>query len=108
VSTDSTANTCDLLPSRFAGLYVLCALTTMVLVAILLPRYAAAATDTTEASSQEDVRWNELKPTMFGERKIEEGSDIISMEAPQRAHDAAVVPITINANIPQSKDLRNF
>lgn len=75
---------------------------------MLTPDYASANTETKAAKAvapQDNARWNELKPTMFGERVIEESSDIISMEAPLRAHDAAVVPITINANIPQTEDL---
>ncbi len=56
------------------------------------------------ANAEEDARWNELKPNMFGDQSIVEDSEIISMEAPQRAHDAAVVPITITANVPQTAD----
>ncbi len=42
-------------------------------------------------------RWSELKLTYFGDRNISTGDDIITMEAPGRAHDAATVPIVIKA-----------
>lgn len=49
------------------------------------------------AQAATDDRWLELKGAYFGDRTITEGEDIISMEAPKRAHDAAVVPIVIKA-----------
>ena len=42
-------------------------------------------------------RWAELAPSFFGDRSIIESSDVIAMEAPNRAHDAAIVPIVIYA-----------
>jgi len=45
----------------------------------------------------EDPRWLELKPAFFGDRVIEDGSDIIALETPSRAHDAAVVPVVMKA-----------
>jgi len=104
VSTKAAVRNTGLNFSRFdrlsgpRSLLSLLALSVVLLAAAWSPRVSTAATE-------EDARWNELKPTMFGEREIAEGSDIISMEAPKRAHDAAIVPITVNANIPQSKDL---
>lgn len=40
--------------------------------------------------------WNSIKPDLFEDTKILDGSHILSMEAPVRAEDAAVVPIRIS------------
>ena len=45
----------------------------------------------------ENERWVELKTAYFGDRNITIGDDIITMEAPSRAYDAATVPIVIKA-----------
>ena len=42
-------------------------------------------------------RWSELKTTYFGDRDISTGDEIITMDAPSRAHDAATVPIVLKA-----------
>ncbi len=42
-------------------------------------------------------RWSELKPIYFGDREIIADDDVITLEAPGRAYDAAIVPIVIRA-----------
>ncbi|HMK14647.1 MAG TPA: quinoprotein dehydrogenase-associated SoxYZ-like carrier [Burkholderiales bacterium] len=47
--------------------------------------------------------WNKVKNLLFEERVIiTPGNDIITLDAPVRAEDAATVPISIKAQIPQS------
>ncbi|HVJ54090.1 MAG TPA: quinoprotein dehydrogenase-associated SoxYZ-like carrier [Aliidongia sp.] len=41
------------------------------------------------------ARWEELRHTMFGDRPVEGGSALITLDAPPRALDAALVPITV-------------
>ena len=41
-------------------------------------------------------RWAELKTQYFGERDIATGDDVIKLQAPSRAYDAATVPIVVN------------
>lgn len=48
--------------------------------------------------ADESSRWDELKPAFFGDKIIVEGTSVISVEAPVRAADAAVVPIQIVVN----------
>jgi len=48
----------------------------------------------------DDARWQQLKEVYFGDRAITVSDDIIEMEAPSRAHDAATVPIRITTNNP--------
>jgi sulfur-oxidizing protein SoxY len=53
------------------------------------------------ATAEEEV-WLELKESLFEERPILAGEGVIRLEAPYRAHDAAIVPITMAAEIPQT------
>lgn len=55
------------------------------------------------ALAAEDT-WSELKEDIFGDEPILDGSDWVQLEAPYRAHDAAVVPIDISALRPQQQD----
>jgi sulfur-oxidizing protein SoxY len=49
------------------------------------------------ADAQANDRWSELKPNFFSDRVVNEAGNIITMEAPKRAYDAAIVPIVVNA-----------
>jgi sulfur-oxidizing protein SoxY len=56
-----------------------------------------------EARELEDALWNAgLRTTLFGGREIVESDDVIVLEAPARADNAAIVPIAIRAQFPQS------
>jgi len=48
----------------------------------------------------DDSRWQQLKETYFGDKEINVSEDIIDMEAPTRAHDAATVPVKITTHNP--------
>ena len=48
--------------------------------------------------------WNDIRDMLYEDQVIEDGKDVISMTAPYRAMDAAIVPITIVAAKPQTKD----
>lgn len=53
----------------------------------------------------DEARWEQLKPGFFpGDPVINENTDLIAIQAPKRAHDAAVVPVTIEAKVPQTPD----
>ncbi len=52
--------------------------------------------------SEIDVWATLLRPQYFGERDIAEGKDLIELRIPPRAEDAGVVPISVNAKIPQT------
>lgn len=53
-----------------------------------------------QARAAEDV-WSELKGDLYGDRPIHNGGEWLALEAPYRAHDAAIVPIDIAALQPQ-------
>jgi sulfur-oxidizing protein SoxY len=66
---------------------------------VLLAAFLLAATlapATAEVSEEaRAARWADLRAQIFGDRAIEEGSDLISIEAADRAEDAAIVPVRI-------------
>ncbi len=49
-----------------------------------------------------DAPWPELRALLFADRPVLDGAGVIALEAPERAYDAAVVPITISALAPQT------
>lgn len=48
------------------------------------------------AGSGEDVRWDLLRDMYFGGRPVEDAGPLLSLDAPVRANDAALVPIRID------------
>jgi sulfur-oxidizing protein SoxY len=50
-----------------------------------------------------EARWAALKPALFGSREITDNArDLLQIDAPARAEDAAVVPISVKALVPQT------
>jgi sulfur-oxidizing protein SoxY len=63
-----------------------------VLAAVACPAWAA------------DSAWDDIRRQLYGaEREILPAAGVIALEAPYRALDAATVPITVTAQIPQSE-----
>lgn len=57
------------------------------------------------ANDGEDRSWNErLRDFYFADQHIIESDEIIRLEAPDRAADPAMVPISITAGFPQSEE----
>ena len=56
------------------------------------------------ASEQDEEVWTDLKTELFENRSINTTANWLKMEAPYRAHDAAIVPITIKASVPKGKN----
>ena len=52
------------------------------------------------AATAEDEIWPYLREELFGAREIRDGAGLIALEAPERAHDAAVVPVAVTALAP--------
>jgi len=55
-------------------------------------------------ADEDDAYWNDIRDTLFADRVIADGAGVIRLEAPKRAEDAAVVPIKITADIPQTDE----
>ncbi len=56
------------------------------------------------AAAAEDDPWPDLKEALFEDRQIQAGDGVIRLEAPYRAYDAAIVPITLAAEMPQTPE----
>ena len=55
------------------------------------------------AAGEEDAgAWPDIRAALFGDRPIADGAGLIRLEAPARAYDAAIVPISVVAEIPQT------
>lgn len=62
---------------------------------LLLPGLALLVASTT--SPADEARWQQLRAVYFQDRPIGDAEGIIALEAPTRAHDAAIVPIVVRA-----------
>jgi sulfur-oxidizing protein SoxY len=52
----------------------------------------------------EDGTWAVIRDQLFQGRELKDGAGLIELEAPKRAQDAAVVPITVRALQPQGPE----
>jgi sulfur-oxidizing protein SoxY len=60
---------------------------------------------TLSAATPTEPLWPSLKTAYFGDRVInEEATDLLEIEAPKRAEDAAIVPISVKSLVPQSEE----
>ncbi|AWN39641.1 quinoprotein dehydrogenase-associated SoxYZ-like carrier [Methylobacterium durans] len=64
--------------------------------------FAAGASD---SETERQARWTEIATSIFGDRKIEPTDALIKVEAPARALDAALVPITLT--MPEKDKIRS-
>ena len=56
---------------------------------------AKAVGDTAAMAAERAARWQAIAAQIFGDRKIEPTDTLIRLDAPARAEDAALVPITL-------------
>ncbi len=64
---------------------------------------AAVHTGAAAQTEQDEARWAELAELYFPGQTITDRPDLLTMEAPYRAHDAAIVPIRVTATFEQSE-----
>lgn len=75
----------------------------LMIVAMLLPTILMSFTAT--AATPKEPIWPSLKEAYFGDKVIRDNADdLLVVEAPKRAEDAAIVPITVKALVPQTAD----
>ena len=65
---------------------------TLALLGLTATHTAFAQQDTEEERA---ARWKDLQHALFGDRKIDDGSAFIGIDAPVRALDAALVPVSL-------------
>ena len=56
------------------------------------------------AVADEDDPWPDIRAYLFEDREIVDGAGVIRLDAPERAEDAAIVPIKVSADVPQTDD----
>ena len=56
------------------------------------------------AAGEDESRWNALRTMLFQDRPIHDGAEVLALDAPYRAHDAAVVPISLEPAFPQTEE----
>lgn len=66
------------------------ALALVALLGLALPAWAD------EAEARRAERWQDLKQAVFGARPVADGAGVITLDAPARALDAALVPVTVH------------
>ncbi len=63
--------------------------------ATLPAAHAASPMSPEEAAAATDSVWPDLKGDLFGDKALEDGANVIGLEAPSRATDPALVPIKL-------------
>ena len=53
-----------------------------------------------ESDADRAARWQDLKHAVYGDRAVQDGTGVIALEAPARALDAALVPISVTLSGP--------
>jgi sulfur-oxidizing protein SoxY len=71
---------------------------------LLLVSAFPAAAEMSEA--ERAARWADLAQTLFGERPIIDAADALRIDAPERAEDAAIVPVSLHLAAPLARDVR--
>jgi sulfur-oxidizing protein SoxY len=64
---------------------------------------ALAAFAGTAAAEDTIDNWPSIRDALFPGKVLEDGAGVLALEAPARAEDAAVVPVTIKALLPQTQ-----
>jgi len=71
---------------------------------VMAMMFLLALTALPAMAADEDDPWPDIRAYLFEDRKILDGAGIIRLQAPKRAEDAAVVPIKVTADMPQSDE----
>jgi sulfur-oxidizing protein SoxY len=54
------------------------------------------------------ARWADLRHAIFGERAVADAGELVTIDAPDRAEDAAIVPVAINVSEPLASKVRGL
>jgi sulfur-oxidizing protein SoxY len=73
---------------------------------VILTFGGMARAEPTEADRM--ARWSDLKHAIFGDRVVEDAGDLVAIDAPARAEDAAVVPVAIRVAETLAPEIRGF
>jgi sulfur-oxidizing protein SoxY len=56
-----------------------------------------------DSDAAESVVWKKVHASVFGNAPLESADNVVRMDIPKRAEDAAIVPLAIRAQFPQTK-----
>ena len=65
-----------------------------------------ARAEPTEAERM--TRWSDLRHAIFGDRVVEDAGDLVAIDAPARAEDAAIVPVSIRVAETFAPEIRSL
>jgi len=65
-----------------------------------------ARAEPTEAERM--ARWSDLRYAIFGDRVVEDAGDLVAIDAPARAEDAAIVPVAIRVAETLAPEIRSL
>jgi sulfur-oxidizing protein SoxY len=54
------------------------------------------------------ARWSDLRHAIFGDRVVEDAGDLVAIDAPARAEDAAIVPVAIRVAPTLAPEIREL
>jgi sulfur-oxidizing protein SoxY len=60
---------------------------------------ALALTQGAPQAEESEATWDAIRPQIFGDRPVEDGSSLVELLAPKRAEDAALVPIDFRVRV---------
>jgi sulfur-oxidizing protein SoxY len=75
-------------------------------VLVLLTFGVAARAEPTEAERM--ARWADLRHAIFGDRVVEDAGDLVAIDAPARAEDAAIVPVAVRVAETLAPEIRGL
>jgi sulfur-oxidizing protein SoxY len=76
------------------------------LLLLLLVLGGAARAEPSEA--ERAARWSDLRHAIFGDRIVQDAGDLIAIDAPARAEDAAIVPVSIRVAEALAPEIRGL
>src|SRR5271169_4272244 len=62
---------------------------------LLLSLTLAGPASAEQSEAERAARWSDLRHAIFGDRVVEDAGDLVVIDAPARAEDAAIVPVAI-------------
>src|SRR5216683_5081038 len=76
------------------------------LLLLLLAVGSPARAEPSEA--ERAARWSDLRHAIFGDRVVEDAGDLVAVDAPARAEDAAIVPVSIRVAETLGPEIRSL
>src|SRR6267154_296500 len=76
------------------------------LLLLLVVLGGAARAEPSEA--ERAARWSDLRHAIFGDRVVEDAGDLVAIDAPVRAEDAAIVPVAIRVAETLAPEIRGL